>query len=31
MNNGSQQVVSNIGTNADGSRTVMFRCTPRVI
>ena len=31
MNNGSQQVVSNIGTNADGSRTVMFQCSPRVI
>jgi hypothetical protein len=29
MNNGSQQAVSNIATNADGSRTVMFQCTPR--
>ena len=28
MNNGSQQVVSNIGTTADGSRAVTFRCTP---
>jgi hypothetical protein len=28
MNNGSQQVVSNIGTTADGSRTVTFQCTP---
>jgi len=27
MNNGSQQAVTNIGTNPDGSRTVMFRCT----
>ena len=27
MNNGSQQAVSNIGTNSDGSRTVMFQCT----
>jgi hypothetical protein len=27
MNNGSQQVVSNIGTTADGSRTVTFQCT----
>ena len=29
MNNGSQRAVSNIRTNADGSRTVMFQCTPR--
>ncbi len=29
MVNGSQVAVSNIGTNADGSRTVMFQCTPR--
>jgi hypothetical protein len=29
MNNGSQRAVSNIGTNADGSRTVRFQCTPR--
>jgi hypothetical protein len=29
MNNGSRQVVSSIATNADGSRTVMFQCTPR--
>jgi hypothetical protein len=27
MVNGSQVAVSNIGTNADGSRTVMFQCT----
>jgi len=27
MNSGSQQVVSNIGTTADGSRTVTFQCT----
>ena len=29
MVNGSQVAVSNIGTNPDGSRTVMFQCTPR--
>jgi len=29
MNNGSQQVISNIVTNADGTRTVMFQCNPR--
>jgi hypothetical protein len=29
MNNGSQVAVSNIGTNPDGSRSVMFQCTPR--
>ncbi|HVJ51447.1 MAG TPA: hypothetical protein VM689_03250 [Aliidongia sp.] len=29
MNNGSQQVVSNFGTGADGSRTVNFRCSSR--
>jgi hypothetical protein len=28
MNNGSQQAVSSIVTNSDGSRTVMFQCTP---
>jgi hypothetical protein len=28
MVNGSQVAVSNIGTNQDGSRTVMFQCTP---
>jgi hypothetical protein len=28
MNNGSQQAVSSIGNNPDGSRTVMFQCTP---
>jgi hypothetical protein len=27
MNNGSQQAVSNIRTNTDGSRTVIFQCT----
>jgi hypothetical protein len=27
MNNGSQRAVSNIATNTDGSRTVMFQCT----
>lgn len=27
MNNGSQRAVSNIRTNTDGSRTVMFQCT----
>ncbi len=27
MNNGSQRAVSNIHTNADGSRTVVFQCT----
>ena len=27
MNNGSQRSVSNIATNPDGSRTVMFQCT----
>jgi|SRR5271165_484660 len=29
MNNGSQQVISNIVTNADGTRTVTFQCSPR--
>ena len=29
MVNGSQVAVSNTGTNPDGSRTVMFQCTPR--
>jgi len=29
MNNGSQQAVSNIDTNTDGSRTVRFQCIPR--
>jgi hypothetical protein len=28
MNNGSQQAVPSIRTNMDGSRTVMFECTP---
>ena len=27
MNNGAHQAVTNIGTNPDGSRTVMFQCT----
>jgi hypothetical protein len=30
MVNGSQVAVSNVSSNTDGSRTVMFRCTPRV-
>jgi hypothetical protein len=29
MNNGSQEVVSNIANNADGTRTVTFQCAPR--
>ena len=29
MNRGSQQVVSNIVTNANGTRTVTFYCNPR--
>ena len=29
MNNGSQQVTSNIVSNTDGTRTVTFRCGPR--
>lgn len=29
MNNGSQQTISNIVTNADGTKTVTFRCSPR--
>lgn len=29
MNNGSQQVTSNIVTNADGTRTVTFQCSQR--
>lgn len=29
MNNGSQQAVSNIVTNTDGTRTVRFQCSPR--
>lgn len=28
MNNGSQQAVSSITTNVDGTRTVTFRCSP---
>ena len=29
MNNGSQQVTSNIVTNANGTKTVMFQCSSR--
>lgn len=29
MNNGSQQVISNISNNANGTRTVTFQCGPR--
>lgn len=29
MNNGSQQVTSNVTTNVNGSRTVSFQCGPR--
>jgi hypothetical protein len=29
MNNGSQQVISNMTTNSNGTRTVTFRCSPR--
>lgn len=29
MNNGSQQVLSNIVTNANGTKTVTFQCSPR--
>jgi hypothetical protein len=29
MNNGSSQVISNISTNANGTRTVTFQCSPR--
>ncbi len=29
MNSGSQQVVSSIVTNANGTRTVTFQCSPR--
>jgi len=29
MNNGSQQVVSTIGTNPNGTRSVSFQCAPR--
>jgi hypothetical protein len=29
MNNGAQQVNSNITSNMDGSRTVTFQCSPR--
>ncbi len=28
MNNGSQQVISNIVTNTNGTRTVTFQCSP---
>lgn len=29
MNNGSQQVMSNVTTNTNGSRSVSFQCVPR--
>lgn len=29
MNNGAQQMVSNIVTNANGTKTVTFQCNPR--
>lgn len=29
MNSGSQQVISNIVTNANGTKTIMFQCGPR--
>jgi hypothetical protein len=29
MNNGSQQVISNMSTNANGTKTVTFQCSPR--
>lgn len=29
MNSGAQQVVSNIVTNANGTKTVTFQCSPR--
>jgi hypothetical protein len=29
MNNGSQQVISNMTTNSNGTKTVTFRCSPR--
>lgn len=29
MNSGSQQVISNIVTNANGTKTVTFQCSPR--
>jgi len=29
MNNGSQQVISNMGTNVNGTKTVTFQCSPR--
>ena len=28
-NNGSQQMISNIVTNANGTKTITFRCSPR--
>ena len=29
MNNGSQQMISNMATNANGTKTVTFQCSPR--
>lgn len=29
MNNGSQQVISNVVTNSNGTKTVTFRCSPQ--
>ena len=29
LNNGSQQAISNVATNSDGSKTVTFHCNPR--
>jgi len=29
MNSGSQQVISNIVTNANGTKTITFQCSPR--
>ena len=29
MNNGSQQVISNIVTNANGTKTITFQCSPQ--
>jgi hypothetical protein len=28
MNNGSRQVISNIATNANGTKTIFFQCSP---
>ena len=29
MNSGSQQMISNMATNANGTKTVTFQCSPR--